>query len=241
MHIRLHPALAFVATWVVFLLAMGVATGIRRLAGLEGEFLSGVCFKFVLAALALLLMLLDRRRLGEFGFCRSRSSWPDWLIGLALGGLFGAVGSAAIIVSPAKGMTFIQQQAFWQIIVGVWIVSSISEEILVRGLAQSWMTGGGGLRLGRVRLSTAVLTSGLLFGSMHLMILRAGVDAWTVCIVVAFTTSLGLVAAHYREKSGSLLLPIVIHAAGNVGGMVGGVITAILTMILTGSPPNVAG
>jgi len=59
--------------------------------------------------------------------------------------------------------------------------------------------------------------------------------------VVAFTTSLGLVAAYYREKSASLLLPIVIHAAGNVGGMVGAVITAIVTMILTSSPPNVAG
>jgi membrane protease YdiL (CAAX protease family) len=36
--------------------------------------------------------------------------------------------------------------------------------------------------------------------------------------VVLLATCLGLIAAHYREKTGSLLPPILIHALFNIGG-----------------------
>ncbi|MDY7109552.1 MAG: type II CAAX endopeptidase family protein [Planctomycetota bacterium] len=241
MRIRLHPALAFVAGWIVFLAAMAVTAGVTRLTGLEGSFAGGFCLKVVLVALAVVMMGLDRRRLADFGLCLSRSRPFDWLIGLALGGLCGAIGSVLIVLTPAEGMGFVRDQAFWQIIVGVWIVSSIGEEIFVRGLVQTWMTGGEALRLGRVRVSSAVLASGLLFGSMHLLIARHGADVWTVCIIVAFTTSLGLVAAWYRERTGSVLLPIVVHVAGNIGGMIGGAMTMIIRAIVTGETPTPPG
>ena len=241
MRIRLHPIAAFFAGWAVFLLSMGLLTGLERLVSIDGEFLSGVCFKTILVIAALLLMLADRRRLHDFGFRASRSSWLDWLIALALGGLCGVVGSAAVILSPGKGMTFVQEYAFWQLIVGVWLVSSIAEEIFNRGLVQTWMTEGGKIRIGRLRITGRVIASGLLFGSLHVSIFFHGVDAWTVCCIVAFTTSLGLVAAYYMEKTGSLLLPIAIHIAGNIGGFIGGVLTMILIMLITGSPPAVGG
>jgi membrane protease YdiL (CAAX protease family) len=241
MHIRLHPALAFVAGWVVFLAAMGVSAGVRRLADIEGSFVGGICFKGILAGLAIGLMLIDRRRLARFGFRLSRS-WPlDWVIGIAIGGAIGALGSAVIVLTPAKGMGFLQDQSFWQIVLGVWIVSSIAEEIFVRGLVQSWMTDRGGVRLGRFRISTAVLASGLLFGSMHLPIVRMGVDVWTVCIVFAFTTSLGIAAAWYRQRTGSLLLPIALHMAGNIGGAGGGILTTIIRALITGEMPTPSG
>ena len=233
--IRLHPVVAFCAGLALFFLALAAFEGIGRLVPIDGEFFSGVCFKALIVVLALLLMLVDRRRLRAFGFRASRSTWPDWLIGLAVGGLCGALGSAGVILSPAEGIPMIREYAFWQVIVGVWLVSSIAEEIFTRGLVQTWMTEGGTVRLGRLRITGRVIASGLLFGSMHLSIVHHGADAWTVLCIVAFTSVLGLVAAYYRERSGSLLLPIVIHIAGNVGGFIGAVITILLVTIVTGS------
>jgi membrane protease YdiL (CAAX protease family) len=37
--------------------------------------------------------------------------------------------------------------------------------------------------------------------------------------VIVLTTLLGLVAGYYREKTGSLIPAIIIHALFNVGGM----------------------
>jgi membrane protease YdiL (CAAX protease family) len=103
------------------------------------------------------------------------------------------------------------------------------------------MTTGGTVRIGSIHLTGRVIASGLLFGTMHLSIILRGADALTVCCVVAFTTTLGLLTAYYRDKTGSLLLPIVVHIAGNVGGFTGGILVAIVMFILTGSPPTPGG
>jgi membrane protease YdiL (CAAX protease family) len=234
MRIKLPPLAAFVVGLALFGLAMRASSGFSRLGWTEGEFADGVCFKAILTALALALMLADRRPLREFGFCRPRSRWHDWVIGPSLGTISGMIGSAAIILSPARGMTFIQNQAFWQMIVGVWFVSTIAEEIFTRGLIQTWMRdrSEGGIRIGPLHLSWPVIASGLLFGSLHFSILMRGADWWTVSIIVGFTTCLGLVAAFYRQKTSSLALPILIHLLGNIGGFIGGGITMIILMML---------
>jgi membrane protease YdiL (CAAX protease family) len=223
---------------VLFVLAMGLFSVVEQVVTIDDVFLEGVCFKGLIVVIALLLMLADRRRLREFGFRIGRSTWIDWLIGVGLGGLSGALATAAIFLSPAQGMAFLQDQAFWQVMVGIWLVSSIAEEILCRGLIQTWMTTGGTFRIARLALSERVIASGLLFGAMHLSIIFHGADALTVCFIIAFTTSLGLITAYYRDKTDSLLLPVVIHIAGNVGALVGGLITAILIFLVTGTPPT---
>ena len=45
-------------------------------------------------------------------------------------------------------------------------------------------------------------------------------------------------AAGYREGSGGLLLPMVIHIAGNVGAFLGGLTTIVLRVIITREMPT---
>jgi len=100
----------------------------------------------------------------------------------------------------------------------VWIYASVCEEVLTRGLLQTLLTGkkdaGAAARRG---LSLPVLLSGIFFGLMHLVLIKSMGPAAFPMIVVA--TFLGIVAARYREKTGSLIPAVFVHALFNVGGM----------------------
>ena len=105
---------------------------------------------------------------------------------------------------------------FW-----VWIVSSVSEEIFVRGWFQSTLAQRG------VGQRAAVLLSGALFGAMHLSLLRADVEPASVAVIVTFTFLLGLVCAYVRATRDSLVPAILAHVGFNVGGLVGGAMVMI--------------
>ncbi|TKJ37967.1 hypothetical protein CEE37_13475 [candidate division LCP-89 bacterium B3_LCP] len=102
----------------------------------------------------------------------------------------------------------------------IWIWASTCEEILTRGLLQSYLAP---LRDRRVRIfwkwptSIPVIFSALFFGSMHIVLVTKIGPA--VIGPMVFATGLGFVAGHYREKTGSLIPAILIHALFNVGGM----------------------
>lgn len=106
-----------------------------------------------------------------------------------------------------------------QIVLFVWTYASICEEVLTRGLLQGLLDPlkSMGVPLGRTRkLSMPVIISALFFGAMHTVLIpRMGAAA---TFVIILTTLLGLVAGYYREKSGSLIPAIIIHALFNVGG-----------------------
>jgi membrane protease YdiL (CAAX protease family) len=62
-----------------------------------------------------------------------------------------------------------------------------------------------------------VLVSALFFGSMHIVLVKSmGPAAVPVILMAVF---LGLIAARYRERTGSLLPAIIVHALFNIGGM----------------------
>jgi membrane protease YdiL (CAAX protease family) len=67
--------------------------------------------------------------------------------------------------------------------------------------------------LGENHFGVLVLLSGLFFGAMHLLVVRQMGPG-----VVVFTTYLGLVAAYYRQKTGSLLPAILMHMLFNICG-----------------------
>ncbi len=81
-----------------------------------------------------------------------------------------------------------------------------------------------------------LLASGILFGTLHRLPLVRGVDGWTVAITIVATTLLGLLAADLRERFDSLLPPVVVPVASNVGGTVAAILRVILTMVITGRP-----
>jgi membrane protease YdiL (CAAX protease family) len=61
-----------------------------------------------------------------------------------------------------------------------------------------------------------VVVSGLFFGAMHLTLIRL-IGPGAIPIVLA-ATYLGLVAAYYREKTGSLLPAYILHVLFNIAG-----------------------
>jgi len=105
-----------------------------------------------------------------------------------------------------------------QMILFVWVYASVSEETLTRGLLQTLLSRGAeaGAPPSR-RLTMPVLLSGLFFGSMHLVLVKSmGPAAVPVILLVVF---LGLVAARYRERTGSLFPAVIVHTLFNIGGM----------------------
>ena len=96
-----------------------------------------------------------------------------------------------------------------EMILVVWIWSSICEEVLTRGLVQSFMNNHTKIKF--IKLSIPVWISGLFFGAMHLMLLKTDMDLFYVSFIVFNTTVVGVLAAYYREKTKSVYTAIFLH------------------------------
>lgn len=187
---------------------------------------SNFAFKAVLATVCLVFMALDHRPWRAFGWRRPRAlKWRRmWLSGLGLG----ALTTLLILATPAQGHPLLEGAGLGQIIAVIWIWSSVTEEVFARGLLQTWTRGGSSSSWA----SPPILASALVFGAMHLSLLSIGTDGWTVAIIVAATTVLGLVTGFFRQTSGSLFPAILVHVAFNVGGLVAGIAWALARRIL---------
>ena len=161
-------------------------------------------------------MLISKGRLDLYGFTKGAYKFSPrillWVLPTAVLITIQAVASHGQGTGGPPGFTR------YQLIVFVWVYASICEETLTRGLLQTLLSRGA--KVGAAvhhRLSMPVLVSGLFFGSMHLVLVpRMGLAAVPVILLATF---LGLVAARYREKTGSLLPAIIIHVLFNIGGM----------------------
>jgi membrane protease YdiL (CAAX protease family) len=169
----------------------------------------------MLALSVAIIWLFSKGKLNDYGFTLGSYRFSPRIL---LWGLpTAALSLVALASSDGQPAGALNELAKPQLIIFIWIYASISEEVLTRGLLQTLLSGGSGDRVQRRRLSTPVLVSGLFFGAMHLGLLESmGPEAVPVIIVVVF---LGLVAARYRERTGSLVPAIIIHALFNVGGM----------------------
>jgi membrane protease YdiL (CAAX protease family) len=183
-----------------------------------------VLTKLIMLVEALVLMLASRRPWPEFGFRRAEGR-----SGRAILGAF-ALGAAATVCILALGLEGLQKvmkgYTFPQIVLCVWIWSSLVEEIFVRGWVQSTIARQGASPRLQVLLSAA------LFGSMHLGLLRVGVEAASVAAIVTSTFLLGLICATLRQRTNSLFPAIYAHIAFNVGGLFGGIVTVIARKLL---------
>jgi membrane protease YdiL (CAAX protease family) len=133
--------------------------------------------------------------------------------------------------TPGSGS--IADRSLLNFILTVVILASICEEIFTRGLVQGFLSP---LREHPFRLfglfSLPVIIAGFLFGIGHLCLLPSMGPRIGVSIVIS-ASALGLIAGHYREKTGSLLPAIAVHMTFNI---VSGVIPQLLMMIAAGAP-----
>lgn len=199
--------------------------------------LPGFATYTVLFVVSLLLMaFVDRRPWSDLGLRKAAGRWlkfPLWAL------LVGAITTFTLKFTPGKGMADALRLTTPILIVPMLLYGSTAEEFFMRGWFQSFLDP---LRdrtipIGGFAPSLPVVASALGFGAMHLTLLGKGVDAWTIGFVLVFTTTVGLLAATVRERTGSLWPAVVTHLAGNAGGFVGGILWVVQYAIRFGKPP----
>lgn len=199
-----------------------------------------VIMKFFLLIFSLLaILLINNGKLKGYGFNYSTTKLNYFkfslkVIGISIASfLVGAILFMGILnkVFPTGNSTgFPEQKSIIQLILTIWIWSSLCEEVLVRGLVQSFIQNLQHIKhIKLFKLSIPVILSGLFFGSMHLSLINAGMGAWFITFTVFNTTVLGLVAAYYREKTESLIPAFWVHFLGNFVGSIPLIIKLFLT------------
>ena len=213
-------------------------------AGVVPSLLTHQAVELVLSLLA--IGILGKWQFADYGFrlpkvegfsCGVLVKWGLAAL-LAIG--MGAVATIAIVLTGAGGNPIVKQLSLPQIVLFIWVFSSTIEEIFTRGFIQGHLSPLDEVEVNLLicRVSAPTLVSALFFGAMHLVLFFAGADLTTIVITVIFTFSLGLLAGHYRAKSGSLVPAVLLHMLGNVGGVVGGILVTIATMAITGHLPT---
>jgi membrane protease YdiL (CAAX protease family) len=225
-------AVIFVTGWTVFTLLSWLSRSLVSAAAAHQLLLKSL---LVFASFA--LIAVSRRRVpGTYGFQRARG--VPWGRTLITGVGLGASASLLILLLGGSGMqTALESMRFWQIVLIVWIGSSVSEEIFTRGWAQGALEPWRGVSY--AGYSIPVITSAVLFGSMHATLFRRGVDAITTVVVLLATTLLGLIAGKLRERHHGIMPAITLHFCFNAGGAVGGALYVLTYRAITGRLPQI--
>jgi membrane protease YdiL (CAAX protease family) len=153
-----------------------------------------------------------------------------WLPVAALALATGGLTSFVILVAGVDRNPLLEELSFPQVVLLVWITSSMAEEVLARGFLQGHLTGPSTPPRGGIDGPT--LASALFFSSMHLVLLLRGISLANLAITMAFTFALGLLAGHQRAVSKSLVPAIGVHVLGNVGTLLGGIAYAIVAIAM---------
>lgn len=195
----------------------------------------------------LAIVIFGKSKFAEYGFCRpgvrqsSTTGNTKWIRASLTAPLLGIVATPIILGLGGSGNQLVKSLTFPQIILFVWISSSIIEEIFTRGFLQGHLSilSGKYVKLPFFRIELPVLISALFFACMHFSLLFAGVDAVTMTVTFLFTLSIGLMSGHLRAKTGSLIPAIVVHILANIGGVIGGIIYTIINFLITGELPSI--
>lgn len=166
----------------------------------------------------ILILIVSKGKLRSFGFCLGKNYKtaqiiiPGAIVGFALGTVLHSF--------PEGSDTFHLDYSFAQTVFFVWFYASVSEEILTRGLIQSFLIplSEHGFYIFGVKISLPVVTGALFFGLMHAALLTTGMALFPVISIVIFASILGLIAGYQREQTGSIIPAILVHAIGNIGG-----------------------
>jgi membrane protease YdiL (CAAX protease family) len=130
------------------------------------------------------------------------------------------------------------QMSLAQIVVIVWLGSSLAEEIYVRGLVQSWMADCENRTAVPSPFEPAIVSSALLFASMHVPLLWSAAGVKGGLPIVAATLVVGWACAVLRARCWSLWPAIACHVLGNVAGLPGGIFGVILYRLIHGHLPD---
>ncbi len=185
------------------------------------QWLSTILFQgFILMFSVILMLLLGKGKLSPFGFTAG-TGIPYLRIALIVLALEFFT-SLAMVFLPVEGPGhFADTFTFPQIVVGIWLLASTSEEVFTRGLIQSFLNPLKrlGFSIKSIFISAPVLFSALLFMAIHIPLLIMGMDVLLGVQILFSTFVLGMIAGYYREKTGSLIPAVLAHMSANIFGM----------------------
>jgi membrane protease YdiL (CAAX protease family) len=189
----------------------------------------------LIALVALGAMAASRRPFAKFGFRRplpAKGHFKLW------GMVLGAASTGLILGLGLRGMrSHLAAYGLPGIVLWIWIISSVVEELFCRGWFQT-LVGAAEGDPGGERTRAPVAWSAALFGAMHLMLLFGDLEIAAVVVIVLSVTALGYVCATARAQTGALGPAIAAHVMFNVGGFLAGVIYAIAYRVSTGQMPS---
>jgi hypothetical protein len=174
----------------------------------------------MLLASLILICLLSKGKVSTYGLrgIRLKALVRPTVVALVFGIIITGLGE----LLPMTGFEFMEDFTLLQIILFVWIYASVSEELLTRGLLQGFLRPleKHGLTIFNLYMSVPVLVAALFFGLMHLGLLTMGASGSAVVVIVLSGIILGVIAGYYRERTGSIVPAIVVHALFNICGTV---------------------
>jgi len=102
------------------------------------------------------------------------------------------------------------------------IFGPITEEIIFRGLTQSYLAMHlkGSFTLFKWRITFPALIAAILHAGVHIPLLFAGADILSVILIVSANFVVAVMLGYFRDQTGSLAAPILIHALYNVIGFI---------------------
>ena len=198
-------------------------------------YLKNIGLKFLLVVFSITAMLLTpKMKLSDFGLKLPKKisylklTWQTVALTIGGGIVYGLLfmGLLPNLFGVTNEMGFPDSGSFLKTIIVVWLWSSICEEIFNRGLIQSLLNVFRKYKFCKLTLS--VWISGIIFGAMHFSVFKFSNSVFFVLFIVFNTTTLGILAAYYREKSESVLPAIIVHILGNVTGSFPLLLKAIL-------------
>jgi membrane protease YdiL (CAAX protease family) len=175
----------------------------------------------------LIILFINKGNLTQYGFTLGKNVryvkfiLLSFIIGIITMLITGIIANILQSLYPVEGGEhFASNYSFLETVFYVWILASISEEVLTRGLIQGFLAPlkKYGFKIFKRYISVPILISALFFGLMHIMLLTIGMNVYMVFAVVITCFILGLVAGYYREKTGSLIPAIIVHAVFNMSG-----------------------
>lgn len=229
----------------VKILASGIlaASVIFIIATILPKFIDLLKPSFITHLSMLILSLAAIAILGKSDFKAYGFQKPEkikWLLPIIIALGLGAIATLVTVLLGISGIQAVKNLSLPEIILYVWIIASICEEVLIRGFLQSYLAPFKDtyINLWILKVNFPTFIAALFFSLMHLIIIKSGADLLTVVVILIFTFCVGILAGYYRSKSGSIVTAIILHMLANVGGVVGGIIYGILTFIITGHPPK---
>lgn len=176
----------------------------------------------------ILILILSKGKISEYGFKIGENLRVKQTIIVGL--IAGFIITSTTLYLPINPPPGTEDFSFIQVVILIWIFASIAEEVLSRGLVQSYLSPLGvfGFSIFGFRVSLPVLFAALFFGAMHLPLLMTGLDSFSVFSIVISAFIMGIIAGYYREKTGSIIPAIIIHMLFNITGTIIGLVKDLI-------------